>query len=350
MRVRPPARTRADGLGGARASQVDYITLEQPEKLSVPGYDRKVDFGLFWEWAYKVPPPCPRRCRRCAAGVCACVDQGCVSEHVCSLSSAPPSLPQLLCSPLQVEDSDEEIVIATTRPETMFGDSAVAVHPEDERYKKFHGKFLTHPITGRRMPIIQDAELVEMDFGTGAVKITPAHDPNDFVTGNKHGLEFINILNDDGTLNAACGDKYAGMHRFKARFEIVKDLTERGLFKGSRPNPGMRLGVSSRTKDVIEPVLKPQWWVDSKNMADEALAAADDGRLTILPAIHKRKWHDWLGNPPPPRTNRTRRVPHPVLIGHAASLTPYRQHPRLVHLPPAMVGAPHPRLLRAFRG
>ena len=228
--------------------EVDYITFEAPEKIMVPGYDRKVDFGLFWEWAYKV------------------------------------------------EGSDEEIIIATTRPETMFGDTAVAVHPEDERYKSFHGKNLVHPVTGRKMPIILDAELVDMDFGTGAVKVTPAHDPNDFVTGQKHKLEFINILNDDGTLNSACGDKYSGMHRFKARFEIIKELTEKGLFKGTKPNPGMRLGVSSRTKDVIEPVLKPQWWVDCKQMAADALECVEDGRLTILPAIHKRKWHDWLGN------------------------------------------------------
>ena len=228
--------------------EVDYITFEAPEKIMVPGYDRKVDFGMFWEWAY------------------------------------------------QVEGSGEEIVIATTRPETMFGDTAVAVHPEDPRYKSFHGKMLVHPVTGRKMPIILDAELVDMDFGTGAVKVTPAHDPNDFVTGQKHKLEFINILNDDGTLNAACGEKYSGMHRFKARFEIIKELTEKGLFKGTKPNPGMRLGVSSRTKDVIEPVLKPQWWVDCKQMAADALECVEDGRLTILPAQHKRKWHDWLGN------------------------------------------------------
>ena len=228
--------------------EVDYITFEGPEKISVPGYDRKVDFGMFWEWAYTV------------------------------------------------EGSGEEIVIATTRPETMFGDTAVAVHPEDPRYKAFHGKNLVHPVTGRKMPIVLDAELVDMEFGTGAVKVTPAHDPNDFVTGQKHNLEFINILNDDGTLNANCGDKYNGMHRFKARFEIIKELTDKGLFKGTKPNPGMRLGVSSRTKDVIEPVLKPQWWVDCKQMAADALACVEDGRLSILPAQHKRKWHDWLGN------------------------------------------------------
>ncbi|EKX34791.1 hypothetical protein GUITHDRAFT_166133 [Guillardia theta CCMP2712] len=228
--------------------EVDYITLEQPEKLSVPGYDRKVEFGMFWEWAYKV------------------------------------------------DGEEQEVVIATTRPETMLGDTAVAVHPDDERYKSLHGKFLLHPITGRKMPIVLDAELVDMEFGTGAVKVTPAHDPNDFVTGQKHKLEFVNILNDDGTLNANCGKKYEGMHRFQARYEIIKDLTALGLYKGSRPNPGMRLGLSSRTKDVIEPVLKPQWWVDCKQMAADAMEAVNDGRLNILPAQHKRKWFDWLGN------------------------------------------------------
>ena len=227
--------------------EVDYITLDTPQKLSVPGLQSKVDFGMMWDFAY------------------------------------------------QVEDSQEEIVISTTRPETMLGDTAVAVHPEDPRYKHLHGKFLIHPFVDRRMPIICDAELVDMNFGTGAVKVTPAHDPNDFVTGQKHKLTFVNILNDDGTLNSACG-QFATMHRFSARYEVIKALKDKNLYKGSKANPGMRLGLSSRTKDVIEPVLKPQWWVDSKQMASEACKAVTEGRLNILPAIHKKKWYEWLEN------------------------------------------------------
>ena len=227
--------------------EVDYITLDTPQKLSVPGLQSKVDFGMLWDFAYLV------------------------------------------------EGSTEEVVISTTRPETMLGDTAVAVHPEDPRYKHLHGKFLQHPFLDRRMPIICDAELVDMNFGTGAVKVTPAHDPNDFVTGQKHKLAFINILNDDGSLNGACG-QFAGMHRFSARYEVIKALKEKNLFKGTKANPGMRLGLSSRTKDVIEPVLKPQWWVDSKQMASEACRAVTEGRLNILPAMHKKKWYEWLEN------------------------------------------------------
>ena len=111
---------------------------------------------------------------------------------------------------LTLTSSDEKIVIATTRPETMLGDTAIAVHPDDARYKHLHGKFAIHPfIPGRKMPIITDAEAVDMEFGTGAVKITPAHDPNDYAVGTRHNLAFINILNDDGTLNENAGEKFA---------------------------------------------------------------------------------------------------------------------------------------------
>lgn len=108
-----------------------------------------------------------------------------------------------------IENSDEKIVIATTRPETMLGDTAIAVHPDDPRYKHLHGKFAVHPfVPGRKMPIVTDAIIVDMEFGTGAVKITPAHDPNDYEVGVRHNLEFINILNDDGTLNANAGERF----------------------------------------------------------------------------------------------------------------------------------------------
>lgn len=128
-------------------------------------------------------------------------------------------------------------MIATTRPETMLGDTAIAVHPDDARYTHLHGKFAVHPfVPARRLPIITDAAAVDMAFGTGAVKITPAHDPNDYEVGVRHGLEFVNILNDDGTLNGACG-VFKGVKRFHARVGVVKALKELGLFVETKDNP-----------------------------------------------------------------------------------------------------------------
>ncbi|GLE10907.1 hypothetical protein PINS_up023179, partial [Pythium insidiosum] len=123
----------------------------------------------------------------------------------------------------RVEDSDEQLIVATTRLETMLGDTAVAIHPEDPRYTHLHGKFVVHPFNGRRIPIVLDAELVDMTFGTGAVKITPAHDPNDYECGKRHGLEFINVLTDDVAINEN-GGEFAGMMRYDARVAVEKAL------------------------------------------------------------------------------------------------------------------------------
>ena len=128
-----------------------------------------------------------------------------------------------------VENSDEKIVVATTRLETMLGDTAVAVHPDDPRYKHLHGKYVIHPINGRRIPIITDPILVDMNFGTGAVKITPAHDPNDFECGNRHHLEFINVISDDGRINEN-GAPYTGMMRFDVRVKLEEDLASASPF------------------------------------------------------------------------------------------------------------------------
>ncbi|KAF9212211.1 hypothetical protein BGZ59_007077 [Podila verticillata] len=158
-----------------------------------------------------------------------------------------------------VENSDEKIVVATTRIETMIGDTAVAIHPKDERYKHLHGKFVIHPFSGRRIPIILDDIVVDMAFGTGAVKMTPAHDFNDYEVGKRHSLEFINILNDNGTLNNNCGE-FSGMKRFHARVAILKALKEKGLYVETVDN-AMTVPVCSKTGDVIEPLMKPQWWI-----------------------------------------------------------------------------------------
>ncbi|CAA7269606.1 unnamed protein product [Cyclocybe aegerita] len=179
----------------------------------------------------------------------------------------------------EIEGSDERIVIATTRPETMLGDTAIAVHPDDPRYTHLHGKFVKHPfVPDRKMPIVTDGIIVDMAFGTGAVKITPAHDQNDYDVGKWHNLEFINILNNDGMLNANAGERFQGMKWFHARVKVVEALKELGLFMEMKDNkmmiPLCRTDVadeSSKPGDIIEPLLKPQWWVDCKPLADEAI-------------------------------------------------------------------------------
>jgi len=193
-----------------------------------------------------------------------------------------------------VEDSDEKITVATTRLETMLGDTAVAVHPEDPRYKHLHGKFLIHPFNGRKIPIIQDAELVDMEFGTGAVKITPAHDPNDYECGKRHNLEFITVLTADGAINGK-GSQFEGMMRYDARIAVEEALQEKGLYVGKEPNK-MRLGLCSRSGDILEPMITPQWYVNCDGMAKRATDAVRNGELKILPAEHEKTWFMWLDN------------------------------------------------------
>ncbi|HVW30187.1 MAG TPA: valine--tRNA ligase [Polyangiaceae bacterium] len=187
-----------------------------------------------------------------------------------------------------------ELVVATTRPETMLGDTAVAVHPDDPRYAHLHGKMLRHPFNGREIPIITDAVLVDPKFGTGAVKVTPAHDFNDFATGKRHGLPEINILNLDGTINDA-GGEFAGMDRFVARKEVKKRLAALGLERGSKPHQ-MTLPRSQRSGTVVEPIISTQWFVKMKPLAEPALAAVRDGRTTFLPEDWVKTYNHWLEN------------------------------------------------------
>ena len=192
----------------------------------------------------------------------------------------------------KVEGMDEEIVVATTRLETMLGDTAVAVHPEDPRYKHLHGKRLIHPFRAqdhphRTIPLILDDVLVEMDFGTGAVKITPAHDPNDYDCGKRHGLEEINILDDSGAINVNGGTEFAGIMRFDAREAILKKLTEMELYRGTADN-AMQLPICSRSGDIVEPRLKPQWFVNTESMAARALKSVVDGELKLIPEEHNQ--------------------------------------------------------------
>lgn len=192
------------------------------------------------------------------------------------------------------EAREAEIVVATTRPETMLGDTAVAVHPDDDRYKALHGKFVIHPFNGRRIPIVCDAILVDMAFGTGAVKVTPAHDFNDFATGKRHNLEEVNILELDGRINAA-GGRFAGLDRFVARKAVKKALEELGLTRGTQQHV-LRLPKSQRSGAVVEPMLSTQWFVKMKGMADQALEFVRAGETQILPESWQKTYEHFLGN------------------------------------------------------
>lgn len=226
--------------------EVDKIDVPGRTFFCIPGYEEKVEFGVLHKFAYKV------------------------------------------------EGTDEEIIVATTRIETMLGDTAVAVHPKDERYKHLHGKFVVHPFAKtRKVPIVCD-DFVEMEFGTGAVKITPAHDPNDYEVGNRHKLPFITIFNDDGYIVGDYGE-FTGMKRFHARKLMLQRLTELGLFKETTVNHAMVIPFCNRSKDVIEPMIKPQWYVKCSDMAKNAEAAVRSGELKIIPEYNTKTWYHWMG-------------------------------------------------------
>jgi valyl-tRNA synthetase len=187
----------------------------------------------------------------------------------------------------------EFITIATVRPETILGDTAIAVNPKDERYKHLQGKFAFVPLINRRIPIIAD-EYVEMDFGSGALKITPAHDKNDFQIGEKHGLEVIDILNDDGTLSEAA-QLYIGEDRFEARKKIAKELEARGYLVKVEEYIN-QIGFSERTDVVVEDRLSMQWWIDMKKLYKPALDTVINGEINFYPARYKNLYRNWMEN------------------------------------------------------
>jgi valyl-tRNA synthetase len=186
----------------------------------------------------------------------------------------------------------EFIRFSTTRPETMLGDTAVAVHPDDERYRHLIGKKVTIPLVNRDIPIIADAELVDPTLGTGAVKVTPAHDANDYRCGVRHNLPMINILNPDGTINAS-GGPYAGLDRYAARAKVTEDMEKLGLFDG-REDRDIELAHSDRSKTPIEPYLSDQWFVKMTDLAQAAMDAVTDGRVLFHPERYARTYLDWL--------------------------------------------------------
>ncbi|KAM9852346.1 valine--tRNA ligase isoform 2-T2 [Aulostomus maculatus] len=225
--------------------EVDKRELTGRTLLPVPGYKEKVEFGVLVSFAYKV------------------------------------------------DGSDEEVTVATTRIETMLGDTAVAVHPADPRYQHLRGKMVVHPFCDRKMQIVFD-DFVDMSFGTGAVKITPAHDHNDYEVGERHNLAFINILDENGLL-INVPPPFLGMKRFEARKAVLQALKDRGQFKEIKDNP-MVVPVCSRSKDIVEPLLKPQWYVNCRDMGKQAADAVREGRLKIIPDHHLKTWFNWMDN------------------------------------------------------
>lgn len=227
-------------------AEVEEITINEPKNIKVPGYTKEVEFGVLIDFAYKLK-----------------------------------------------EDPTREIIVSTTRIETMLGDVAVAVHPKDDRYKDLHGKKLIHPFfPEREVVIVTDDVLVDMSFGTGAVKITPAHDYNDFECGKRNNLPMINIMDDFGCINQN-GGIFAGQKRYECRVKIQEELKKLGLLRDKKPNK-MVLGTCSKTGDIIEPMIKPQWWINCKGVAKRGLEDVKSGKLKIIPDFQIQTWNSFL--------------------------------------------------------
>ncbi|XP_018319909.1 valine--tRNA ligase isoform X2 [Agrilus planipennis] len=226
--------------------EIEHVEINGPTMVNVPGYESAVEFGVLTKFAYK------------------------------------------LCN-----SDDKEIVVATTRPETILGDVAVAVHPNDARYSHFVGKYLQHPFRKEHIPVIAD-ESVDPQFGTGAVKITPAHDPVDFETGRRHNLPVLQIIDEKGSLSKSCG-QFSGLPRFRARDAIIEELDRLNLLRG-RQGHDMTVPLCSRSKDVIEFLVKPQWFLRCSRMAEKAAEAVRNGQLEIQPLQYEKTWFTWLNN------------------------------------------------------
>ena len=194
-----------------------------------------------------------------------------------------------------VEDSDEEFIIATTRPETMLGDTGVAVHPDDERYKHLVGKNAILPLVGRKLPIVAD-EYVELGFGTGAVKMTPCHDPNDYEVALRHNLDMIQVIDEDAKIvNDGCGGKYDGLDRYEAREKIVADLDELGYLVKVE-DYSHNVGCCYRCGTTVEPLTSPQWFVKMEPLAKKAIEVVNDGRIKFVPERFTKTYINWMEN------------------------------------------------------
>ncbi len=191
-------------------------------------------------------------------------------------------------------DAHRDLTVATTRPETMLGDTAVAVHPDDDRYRDLVGKYAILPLVGRRLPIIAD-DYADPEQGSGAVKITPAHDFNDFAVGERHGLERVNIFEKNGTVNEAAPEAYRGLDRFAARREVIDDLEAAGLLVKVEPHRHV-VPFGDRSETVIEPWLTDQWYVDAKSLAKQAIARVENGDTRFVPKNWEKTYFEWMNN------------------------------------------------------
>lgn len=232
--------------------EVDVDEIEKPTRLKIPGFDSTVEVGILWKFRYPLAKP--------------------------------------------TNSGINSIEVATTRIETMLGDVAVAVHPNDARYKDLIGCDLIHPFIPDRKIIIVADEYCDPEYGTGAVKITPAHDKNDYEIAKRHNLQPINIFSLDGKIDLP-GSQFHGLHRFKARVGVEKELEKIGLMGEKIPNPHkMSLPRCSRSNDIVEYMLLPQWWVHCESMAEKAMQAAKNKELDLLPEGTDRTWYYWLNN------------------------------------------------------
>jgi valyl-tRNA synthetase len=189
--------------------------------------------------------------------------------------------------------SDLKLVVATTRPETMLGDTAVAINPKDKRVAELLGKKVRLPLTDREIPIVLD-EMADLEFGSGAVKITPAHDPNDFAAGKRHNLESVKVIGEDAKMTAATG-RFAGLDRFEARKQVVAELEKLGLLEKVEPHK-LSIAKCHRCRTIVEPLVSMQWWVKIKPLAEPAIAAVEDGRIEFVPANWSKTYFEWMYN------------------------------------------------------
>ncbi|XKL65568.1 hypothetical protein PGB90_008988 [Kerria lacca] len=225
--------------------EIDYCLVEKPTLFSIPGHHKPIEFGLIYDIA------------------------------------------------LKVLNSDKEIVLSTTRPETLFGDTAIAVHPEDTRYNHLQGALLYHPLRRQPIPLIFDKSVIK-DFGTGAVKITPGHNKTDFEVAKRHNLPVITIFSDDGRMNDACED-YVGEPRYSVREKIIARLSDMNLLREVKPHV-VQIPICSRSNDIVEQMLKPQWFVKCHKLAQKSIEAVESGNLIIEPERHVQNYCEWLKN------------------------------------------------------
>ncbi|KAJ1973295.1 hypothetical protein H4R35_004190 [Dimargaris xerosporica] len=233
--------------------EVEYEAIGHPTHLVVPGQNSPIEFG----WIYHIAYPLVNPTAECA-----------------------------------------ELIVATTRPETILGDVALAIHPDDPRYKKLHNQRVKHPILDRELPLVCDGELVDVALGTGVVKVTPGHDANDYQCGKRHGLPVVTCFARDGTMTADCGvASLVGVDRFDARALLLEHLQQRGALRKKQVHP-MRVARCGRSQDIIEPMVQPQWFVDCRGMARAALRVVETQQLRFFPktALAQQEWTRWLTN------------------------------------------------------